>query len=113
MFCKTVYQKIGNCTPSESGEINIYQIFGGNMKLKCAGVLFLLVAALFLAAAENAGRFIFLQQDGVPVYEDFNSLLAGKRKGFSDFDGKNDSSEVIDASDDSSRFHVITLPFLS
>ena len=57
-------------------------------------------------AAEDACRLVFFQNDGVFVHEDFNGILAGKRKVLSDLDGENDPSEFIDASDDSSRFHM-------
>ena len=71
-----------------------------------ADELALVKLRVFSAAAENARRLVFFQYDGIFVYEDFNGILAGKRKILSDFDGKNDSSEVIDASDDSCGFHV-------
>ena len=56
-------------------------------------------------SAENTSGFIFFEHDGIFVYKDFNGILATKGKVFSDFDGKNDSSELVDASDDSCRFH--------
>ena len=53
------------------------------------------------ASAENTSGFIFFQYDGIFIHEDFDRILAGKREIFSDFDGKNDSSEFINTSDDS------------
>ena len=53
------------------------------------------------ASAENACGLVFFQNDGVLVHKNFNGILAAEREIFSDFDGKNDSSELVDASDDS------------
>ncbi len=52
-------------------------------------------------AAKDASGLIFFQNDGVFVYENFNGILTGEGEILSDFDGENDSSEFIDASDDS------------
>ena len=57
------------------------------------------------ASAKNTRGLIFFQDDGIFVHKNFNGILCAERKIFSDFNGKNDSSEFINASDNSCRFH--------
>ena len=59
--------------------------------------------------AENASRFIFLQNDFVVVNKDFESVFFVDAEGSSQFDWQYDTAQFVNFSNDTCRFHV---PFL-
>lgn len=61
--------------------------------------------------AENAGRFILLKNHFVIIQVNFQFIPFRNIQGAAQFNGKNNSAQLINSSNDTSRFHVATLPF--
>ena len=63
-------------------------------------------------AAEHACRFKFLQNDPVVFHIDFQFVPFRDIQGTAQFNGQNNSAKLIHFSDNASRFHSSTPPFL-
>ena len=57
------------------------------------------------AVAEDAGGLILLQDDAIVVGEDFDGILLLDIQNLSYFNGKHDSSQLVNLTDYSRRFH--------
>lgn len=71
----------------------------------CTDALAVEINDIVNLVAENAGGLILLQNDLVFVNENFNRVLLLNVQGLSDFDGKNDSAQLVYLANDSRRFH--------
>lgn len=60
---------------------------------------------------ENAGRLVFFQDHLIIIQVDLQLITFRNIQGAAQFDGKYDSAQLINFSNDSSRFHVATLSF--
>ena len=78
----------------------------------CADILSANCDNIFCVAAENASRLILFQHDVVAVDEDFDRIFMTNVECSAKFDGKNNSSELIDLSHDSRSLHRVS-PFLN
>ena len=65
----------------------------------------------FVAAAEAAVGNILLQNDLFAFDEDFQTVASADTEGFTQFLGKNDSSELVDGTNDTGGFHVKYLSY--
>ena len=75
----------------------------------CAADVFPLVVDDVLGTvAENAGRLKLFQDDRVFGNEDLQRIALGDVKRSPQFDGKNDTSQLVHLAYDAGRFHVGT-----
>jgi len=64
------------------------------------------------AVAEDAGRGVLSQHDISAIHKDLHGFLIADIHTMAQLGGQNDTSQVIDAADDASRFHMRPLPVL-
>ena len=62
--------------------------------------------------AEYAGGMIFLQDDAVIIGEDLDGILYLNVHCFTDFNGENDSTQLVYFSYHSCGFHNMQVPFI-
>ena len=59
-------------------------------------------------AAENTGGVILLENDLVILHEDFQRIAYRDVESSSQFDGKDNTSKLVQLTDDTGRFHTET-----
>lgn len=75
-----------------------------------ADILALEVDDILSIGAEDAGRFVLFQDDGIALSINFDGISFGDVQGPAELDRDDQSSEVVKLSNDTSRFHDI-IPF--
>jgi len=85
----------------------VQNLFAGSELLHAvrADVLASVVFDISAVAAEDAGRLILLENNGFAIDIDFDSVLLCDVERAAQFDGQNDSAELVDLSDDTCGFH--------
>ena len=75
-----------------------------------ADVLALVVDDVLRVVAEDAGRLILAQDDGLTIHEDLDAVFFLNAEGSSQLDGEHDTAKLVNFSNNTGRFHTNT-PF--
>ena len=75
----------------------------------CTDELALEVGDVACVAAEDAGRFVLLENDLVGFDKDLNGIASLHIEGVSDFDRQYYTTEFVNLSYNTGRFHVVLL----
>ena len=70
-----------------------------------ADALVLVQGDFLVAAAENAAGLMLSQNDRVALGIDLQRIAASHIQGLAQFDGQSDAAQIVDMSDNASRFH--------
>lgn len=74
-----------------------------------ADKLALIFDQAFVTAADDAVGLVFFQNYAVALYKNFNSVLLSQGKGSSDFDGENDTTQLVELAYNTGGFHFPSL----
>ena len=77
-----------------------------------ADVLALVVDDVLRVVAEDAGRLILAQDDGLTIHEDLDAVLLLDTERSSQLDGKHDTAELVNFSNNTGRFHKSVLQYV-
>lgn len=96
----------------------VFCLLRSNLVLKLldavgADVLALVIDDVFGAVTENAGRVILMKNNVITINKNLESILFSNIQGAAKFDGQNDTSELINFSDNSGRLQTTNLQSVS
>ena len=85
-------------------------LFNKALYTALADKLALVFNEVLCLAAEDAVGLMLLEDDAVALYIDFNGVLFGQIEGSSHFNGQNDSSKLVELTNDTGGFHMFLPP---